>query len=251
MAQHGYLREFDEGRDRDDDRERSEWRQQDDMRDRGEREARGSNRDYDRGYGRDYDRDRGFMFDDQDRNRDRDRGSDRGSDRDGGRGFFERMGDQARSWTGDDDRDHRSDRGAWENNGDWPQRNRGMSGSNESRGNVSNHPDDHYRSWRDRQMQALDRDYADYCREREQQFHSEFDSWRQNRQQQQGSGQNQQQAQGGGQNQDELLLAESRSAETGSTAPADQMTTTPSPEGEATLGTNNPANAGTGRGGRS
>jgi hypothetical protein len=239
MAQHGYLREYDEGRDRDDDRERSERRQQDDMRDRGERQARGSSgsRDYDRGYGRDYDRDRGFMFDEQDRNR----GSDRGSDRQGGRGFFERMGDQARSWTGDDDRHDRSDRGAWENNGDWPQRNRGMSGSNQGRQNASNHPDDHYRSWRDRQMQALDRDYADYCREREQQFHSEFDSWRQNRRQQQGSGQNQ----------DELLLAESRSVETGSTAPADQMTSTPSPEGEATLGTNNPANSGTGRGGRS
>ena len=41
--------------------------------------------------------------------------------------------------------------------------------------------DDHYRSWRDRQMAQLDRDYADYCREREQQFHSDFDSWRRNR----------------------------------------------------------------------
>ena len=33
-------------------------------------------------------------------------------------------------------------------------------------------------------MQALDRDYEDYCREREQQFHQEFDSWRQSREQQ-------------------------------------------------------------------
>jgi len=41
--------------------------------------------------------------------------------------------------------------------------------------------DDHYRSWRDRQMSELDRDYDDYCREREQQFHSDFDSWRRNR----------------------------------------------------------------------
>ena len=31
------------------------------------------------------------------------------------------------------------------------------------------------------QMQALDRDYADYCREREQQFHSDFDTWRSQR----------------------------------------------------------------------
>jgi hypothetical protein len=30
-------------------------------------------------------------------------------------------------------------------------------------------------------MAQLDRDYADYCREREQQFHSDFDSWRRNR----------------------------------------------------------------------
>ena len=41
--------------------------------------------------------------------------------------------------------------------------------------------DDHYRSWRDRQMSELDRDYDDYCREREQQFHSDFDSWRRDR----------------------------------------------------------------------
>jgi hypothetical protein len=41
--------------------------------------------------------------------------------------------------------------------------------------------DDHYRSWRDRQMSELDRDYDDYCRERQQKFHSDFDSWRRNR----------------------------------------------------------------------
>lgn len=52
--------------------------------------------------------------------------------------------------------------------------------------------DDHYRSWRDRQMAQLDRDYDDYCREREQQFHSDFDSWRRSRpaQSQFGSGSN-------------------------------------------------------------
>jgi hypothetical protein len=41
--------------------------------------------------------------------------------------------------------------------------------------------DDHYLSWRDKQMEALDRDYADYCREREEQFHHDFDSWRRER----------------------------------------------------------------------
>jgi hypothetical protein len=44
--------------------------------------------------------------------------------------------------------------------------------------------DDHYRGWRDRQMSQLDNDYADYCREREQQFNQDFDSWRKGRQSQ-------------------------------------------------------------------
>jgi hypothetical protein len=43
------------------------------------------------------------------------------------------------------------------------------------------HQDDHYLSWRNKQMDALDRDYADYCREREQQFHEDFDAWRRRR----------------------------------------------------------------------
>jgi hypothetical protein len=30
-------------------------------------------------------------------------------------------------------------------------------------------------------MAALDRDYADYCREREEEFHRDFDSWRRER----------------------------------------------------------------------
>jgi hypothetical protein len=47
--------------------------------------------------------------------------------------------------------------------------------------NFRSSQDEHYRSWRDRQMEALDRDYADYCREREQQFHQDFDTWRKRR----------------------------------------------------------------------
>ena len=93
----------------------------------------------------------------------------------------------------DDDRERSRDRGAWENNRDWPQRNRsssdygsehGFAESNEwseGRQRFSSHPDDHYRSWRDKQMQSLDRDYAEYCREREQAFHRDFDSWRNQR----------------------------------------------------------------------
>ena len=41
--------------------------------------------------------------------------------------------------------------------------------------------DDHYRSWRDRQIEELDRDYQEYCREREQEFGSAFENWRQRR----------------------------------------------------------------------
>lgn len=172
---HGYLREYDEDPRSSDDRDRGDWRDRDD-------------RDW-----RSRERGRGFMFDDD---------RDRSRDRDEGRGFFSRMRDDTRSWFGEDERGG-SDRGAWENNRDWPQRDRGSSGyggfqgdyrggrqqggfggSNEwreGRQSFSSHPDDHYRSWRDKQMQSLDRDYADYCREREQQFHSDFDTWRSQR----------------------------------------------------------------------
>ena len=95
MAQHGYLREFDEGWDRNEDRQRGS---------RGERE-----------FGAD-DRDRRFMFGDRDATR------RRASDR-----------------------------------------------------------DEQYLTWRDKQIEALDRDYAEYRREREEQFQQEFDSWRRSR----------------------------------------------------------------------
>jgi hypothetical protein len=161
MAQHGYLRDYDEGRDRDDDRERS-WR--------------GG---------------RNFMLG--------------GRDRDDDRGYFDRMGDRARDMFGDDDG---SARGSQES--DRSRRDHGMSGYGREHGyggfqgdfsrsgrdqggfggrgdwersprNFRSHQDDHYRSWRDRQMEALDRDYAEYCREREQQFHQDFDTWRSQR----------------------------------------------------------------------
>jgi hypothetical protein len=122
MAQHGYLRDYDEGWGRGGDRER--WR--------------------------DEDGDRKWML-----GQDRERGGEH-------RGAFDRMGDKARRMFGDDDRQHR---------GDWERSPR----------KFSSHQDDHYRSWRDQQMEALDRDYEDYCREREQQFHSEFDAWRSQR----------------------------------------------------------------------
>ena len=59
----------------------------------------------------------------------------------------------------------------------------GMSGTLGGFGNQTfgSGQDDHYRSWRDRQLAELDRDYEDYCREREQNFHSDYDSWRRDR----------------------------------------------------------------------
>ncbi|HJR82334.1 MAG TPA: hypothetical protein VJ775_00240, partial [Sphingomicrobium sp.] len=78
--------------------------------------------------------------------------------------------------------------------------------------------DDHYRSWRDRQMSQLDRDYADYCREREQQFNQDFDSWRRSRQAQNPT-------------------ATSTSPELGSSSNAGVGTTTASMTGSAGTGT--------------
>jgi hypothetical protein len=115
---HGYLRDYDEGRDRDRDAERRE------------REWRGTERN------------RSFMI--GDRGRDYGDEDDRGQD-EGPEEFH------SSRWTG------------------------------RGRGGFSAHPDDHYRSWRDKQMAALDRDYEDYCREREQQFHRDFDDWRSRR----------------------------------------------------------------------
>jgi hypothetical protein len=112
MAQHGYLRDNDEARDRDLGRERG-WRSEE--RDRDEREQ-------------------GFMF--------------------GNRPGY-RRGTGLRSGSGGGDRSPR---------------------------HFSSRQDDYYLSWRDKQKEALDRDYADYCREREQQFHEDFDAWRRRRQ---------------------------------------------------------------------
>ena len=93
-----------------------------------------------------------------------------------------RSRDDDRNWNRDPgdtfmlgDREYRGSR----DDGRWSDR----AGSDWERAprNFRSHQDDHYLSWRDRQMDALDRDYADYCREREQQFHRDFDDWRQQR----------------------------------------------------------------------
>jgi hypothetical protein len=145
---HGYLGDGYGLHGESDDRDR-EWRGRDrDWHDRDWRERGSRDRDWeDRGHNR------GFMFDE--RNRSDDRGMSRYGREHGYGGF---QGDYSRGGR---------DQGGFGRFGDYSQ----------GRRSYSAHPDDHYRSWRDRHMEALDRDYADYCRERESQFHQDFDAW--------------------------------------------------------------------------
>jgi hypothetical protein len=230
MAQHGYLgdnigSEYDPGYDADDDRRERDHG-------RGSRDHERSWRGEDRGrWGDDDDRHRrGFMFDEHDRERSRSHDRDYGdSGRD--RGFFSRSGDDSRSWFGDDSSGGRRFAGdQWRSGGESQ---RGQSGQR-----YSSHPDDHYRSWRDKQMQALDRDYADYCREREQQFHSDFDAWRSQRSGKQGP----------------LRTGMTQTAQTGDmtgdlelTNKADPARDQPDPMADATLGTNTSEMSDTGK----
>jgi hypothetical protein len=54
------------------------------------------------------------------------------------------------------------------------------------RGRFSSERDPHYHSWRQRQIDELDRDYDDYRRENQSRFESEFGSWRERRMQKRG-----------------------------------------------------------------
>lgn len=211
---------------RDDDRER-DWRGEH----RGEQ--RGQWRDQDRqgeyrgqrggepnrGWS---DRDRGFMFEGRE---------GRGEDR----GFFSRTADEARDWFRQDEHDYRP--GGQQQRASEPQSQRNSRfGSNQ---------DDHYMSWRQQQMDALDRDYQDYCRERQEQFHQDFGSWRSNRQLT-NSGAAQPSGQPAGQQPEELeLTAQHDMGGTSgtSTDPRNAPQSTTAPESSATLGTNNSENS--------
>jgi hypothetical protein len=273
MARHGYLgddygSEYDPNYDANDDR--------------GSERGFGGGGDRQRRSNADRDSDRDFMFDDGDRNR----GSgSHGRGGQGGAGFFSRMGEQAGSWFGDDDQGGRSQgsdasewfggsqgqrghhrpqggmshygrehgqggfqgdygggrqQGGFGGRGDWDRQGSG-------RQSFSSHPDAHYHSWRDKQVQALDRDYQDYCREREQQFHQDFDSWRQGRQgqmsqaQSSGTAANGSSSAGsgstgsGGGGKDELLLERSSSTHGRTDSPI-EPTSTVSGDGGATMG---------------
>ena len=210
--------------DDDAERRRREDRTRDE-RDRGRSFGSGSNRsdyqaygrDYDRGYGRDFDRERrererggwgdkvrtsdrgGFSERDYNRNwrgetsRDRD-WNDRNRERDYrpmagdyGRGsdyeseqFFAASGyGRGEPRLGEDRRDYERSQTPY---GRDETRRTSFAGS---RGNDRDF-DPHYRSWRDRHMSDLDRDYDDYRRENQSRFESDFGSWRERRMQKRG-----------------------------------------------------------------
>jgi hypothetical protein len=103
------------------------------------------------------------------------------------RGFFDRAGDEVRSWFGDEEAerrrrlDERQERASGPTR-DWAQRATGQGSSGESGYRSRHEHDPHYRAWRDRQLESLDRDYDEYRREHQTRFDSEFGSWRTTRQ---------------------------------------------------------------------
>ena len=57
-----------------------------------------------------------------------------------------------------------------------------FAGSSERQPERGQSPDPHYQQWRQRQIDALDRDYDDYRREHQSKFENDFGWWRSNRQ---------------------------------------------------------------------
>jgi hypothetical protein len=145
---------------------------------------------------------------------------ERRHDRDDDRGFFERAGDEVRSWFGDEEAERRRRRDQQEYGGEYERRERdedrwsggGYAGSR-SRGGFfagdgagdygagrgagatgswglgagrdrATWGYDPYRTWRERQMRELDRDYEEYQREHQARFEQEFGTWREGRQKQ-------------------------------------------------------------------
>jgi hypothetical protein len=187
--------------------------------DRGRYESHG-----DRYQGRDDDRARSYGGDYGRRDyRDERQGDYRDHDRarwdSAERGFFDRASDEVRSWFGDDDAERRRRRDELEAERDYRRRygsdrprsnadfysdpgySAGLGlpgaeyfsaydpGTNYDSGRRETRPREHdqgYRSWRDRQMDAFDRDYDEYRRENQGRFESEFGQWRQQREGQRG-----------------------------------------------------------------
>jgi hypothetical protein len=88
------------------------------------------------------------------------------------RGFFDRAADEVRSWFGDEEAERRRMMDAGDDGRDRQ--------GGQSRGSYGR--DEHYHSWRNQQIAAFDRDYDEYRQENRDKFHSEFQSWRTERQ---------------------------------------------------------------------
>lgn len=141
------------------------------------------------------------IFSDDDRHSSGGRGS---SGRGDERGFLQRAGEEVMNWFSGDDHD-RSRREMPRERGDYGAYQRGREGQSgqqgrqdygrefsrqasyhgqdyagvgQSRGGKAHHLDDHYLSWRERQIQQLDQEYEEYCRHRQEQFEKEFHGWR-------------------------------------------------------------------------
>lgn len=89
------------------------------------------------------------------------------------RSFLARAGDEVRSWFGDEEAERRRER---------DQRYDEQMARYDDR-----HSDHAYRSWRDTQVSAFDRDYDEYRQENSQRFQSEFNAFRTERQTQRDS----------------------------------------------------------------
>jgi hypothetical protein len=87
--------------------------------------------------------------------------------REGGRGDWNQERDR--------DREHGRGRSDWDRD---EYRRTSFAGSSER----SQHHDPHYQSWRQRQVEDLDRDYDEYRREHQSKFESDFGNWRSQRQ---------------------------------------------------------------------
>jgi len=96
------------------------------------------------------------------------------------RDFFQRAGDEVRSWFGDEEAERR--RRIDELRDRHEERSSDRSGYSLSGYRSRHEHDPHYRAWRDRQLESLDRHYDEYRRENQNRFDTEFGSWRTNRQ---------------------------------------------------------------------
>ena len=96
------------------------------------------------------------------------------------RDFFQRAGDEVRSWFGDEEAERRRRRDAERDGYFDREEGRRRHGAASYRSRHEHDP--HYRAWRDRQLESLDRDYDEYRLENQSRFDTEFGSWRQSRQ---------------------------------------------------------------------